>query len=286
MQLSSNEIRRIHSLSLKKFRDEVGAFVVEGEKGVCEALASDFTVLEAYHTRDAGSATASCIERTFPDSEISPAQMERITSLSSPSPAIAVLKIKSMPSAAQVKALISGKPLCLALDGVRDPGNLGTILRIADWFGIDAVFASPDTCELYNPKTVQASMGSIFRKRFIRCDLTAACRDFAAAGMPIFGTFLDGEDIHSARLGSASANGCKAAPQQTAMDQKKMDQAATNLAASGLIVMGSESHGVSDAVAALVTRRLLIPPYPADSRPTDSLNVAMATAIICFAFRS
>jgi TrmH family RNA methyltransferase len=263
MQLSSNEIRRIHSLSLKKFRDEVGAFVVEGEKGVCEALASDFTVLEAYHTRDAGSATASCIERTFPDSEISPAQMERITSLSSPSPAIAVLKIKSMPSAAQVKALISGKPLCLALDGVRDPGNLGTILRIADWFGIDAVFASPDTCELYNPKTVQASMGSIFRKRFIRCDLTAACRDFAAIGMPVFGTFLDGEDIHSARLCSASAKD-----------------------ASGLIVMGSESHGVSDAVASLVTRRLLIPPYPADSRPTDSLNVAVATAVICFAFRS
>jgi rRNA methylases len=266
MQLSSNEIRRIHSLSLKKFRDEFGVFAVEGEKGVCEALASDFTVLEAYHTLEAGSGTASCIERAFPGSEISRAQMERITSLSSPSPALAVLRMKPMPSAAQIKTLISNKPLCLALDGIRDPGNLGTILRIADWFGIDAVFSSPDTCELYNPKTVQASMGSIFRKKFIRCDLTVVCRDFAAAGMPVFGTFLDGEDIHS-----ASADGCKTA---------------TNQVAAGLIVMGSESHGVSDAVASLVTRRLLIPPYPADSRPTDSLNVAVATAVICFAFRS
>ena len=120
-------------------------------------------------------------------------------------------------------------------------------------------------------------MGSIFRKRFISCDLTSACRDFAAAGLPIFGTFLDGEDIHGAMLGNKQ--GSNAAP----------SQAATNMAPTnpaGLIVMGSESHGVSDAVASLVTRRLLIPPYPADSRPTDSLNVAVATAVICFAFRS
>ena len=263
MQLTSSEIKRLHSLAQKKFRDELEVFTVEGEKGVCEALSSEFKVREAYYTPEAEDCTARRIEKRFPDSEIPMTAMERISQLASPSPALAVVEMKPRPSSDQIGALISGHPLCLALDGVRDPGNLGTIIRIADWFGIDAVFASADTCELYNPKTVQASMGSIFRKEFIRCDLSTLCGQFISAGMDVFGTFLDGQDLRVA-TGKESFG-----------DRR----------ASGLIVMGSESHGISDAVGSLVSRRLLIPPYPADSRPTDSLNVAMATAIICYAFR-
>ena len=237
--ISKAEIKRIHALRAKKQREEAGLFVVEGEKMVAEALSSGFEV-----------------EAVYRSSEIGLEAMSRITMLSSPSPALAVLRIPKPMAETEVQALIDSRPLCLALDGVRDPGNLGTILRIADWFGIDAVFASQDTVELYNPKVVQATMGAIFRRRLIYCDVAAVARQFAAKGMPVYGTFLDGEDIY-----------------------------AENLSPSGLIVMGSESNGIGPSVAATVTRRLYIPPYPRDAAGSESLNVAIATAITCALFR-
>ena len=146
----------------------------------------------------------------------------------------------------------------LALDGVKDPGNLGTIIRIADWFGIDAIFASPGSVEVYNPKVVQATMGAIFRKQVIYTDLAQVCDKFRAAGLPVYGTFLDGKNLY----------------ENLSQEQKK-----------GLIVMGSESFGISPQLEALISNKLLIPPYPADSVTSESLNVAIATAIICAEFR-
>ncbi|MBO4571312.1 MAG: RNA methyltransferase [Bacteroidales bacterium] len=232
--LSKNGIKLIKSLSQKKFRDQEGLFTVEGEKMVAEALASDFEVVSVYRT-----------------SEIGEEAMSRITALSSPSPALAVVRIPApeafVPTAGE---------LVLALDSLRDPGNLGTIIRLADWFGIRTVLASRDTVDIYNPKVVQATMGAIFRVRFIYCDLPETLSLCRAAGLPVYGTFLDGENIY----GSA-------------------------LSADGVIVMGSESNGISPAVEALVDRRLYIPPYPASGTGSESLNVAIATAITCSEFR-
>ena len=246
--LSNNQIKFLRSLSQKKFRDEYGLFVAEGEKIVDEALKSDYKVKEVYYEKEIGRDA-----------------MSRITNLSSPSPVFAVIE-KPKFSPDSFTSLLSShnnssdenRPLYLALDGVKDPGNLGTIIRIADWFGIEAIFAAPGSVEVWNPKVVQATMGAIFRKQVIYAELSDICKKFSAAGLPVYGTFLDGKNIY-----------------ENLPQEKK----------HGRVVMGSESFGISPALELLITNKLLIPPYPADSVTSESLNVAIATAIICAEFR-
>ena len=237
MSISKNELRQVRALAQKKFRDETGLFVVEGEKMVAEALESGFEVVSVYRRDDIGEEA-----------------MARLSSLSSPSPALAVVR---QPAPVPFKA---SKGLFLALDGIRDPGNLGTILRIADWFGIDGVIASPDTVELYNPKVVQATMGAIFRVPFHRQDIPAFCRSVLAAGGHVYGTFLDGKNLY----------------------QRDLDCGAE---VPSVIVIGNESNGISAETAACVSDRLFIPPYPADDPGSESLNAAIATAITVAEFR-
>ena len=232
VKLTSAEIKSVKALASKKFRDIEGLFVVEGEKMVAEALESGFK-----------------IEKLYRRDEIGEQQMSRISSLDSPSPVLAVIR------KAEPKPAVAGKGLFLALDSVRDPGNLGTIMRIADWFGIDGIFASQDMVDQYNPKVVQASMGAVFRKTVVYCDLTALCRSFREAGLPVYGTFLDGSDIYQAEL-----------------------------KAEGLIVMGSESFGISKEVGANVDSRIKIPSYSAGPG-AESLNVAVATAVTVAEFK-
>ena len=244
--LSANKIKFIRSLAQKKFRDEHGLFIAEGEKIVSEALASGYKVQEVYYEKEIGRET-----------------MERISCLSSPSPVFAVIEKPNFTPDSILQNLTSQhpsgrKPLFLALDGVKDPGNLGTIIRVADWFGVDAIFASPGSVEVYNPKVVQATMGAIFRKQVIYTDLAQVCHKFREAGLPVYGTFLDGKNLY----------------ENLPQDQKK-----------GLIVMGSESFGISPQLEALISNKLLIPPYPIDSVTSESLNVAIATAIISAEFR-
>ena len=244
--LSANKIKFIRSLSQKKFREEHGLFIAEGEKIVLEALNSGYNVKEVYYEKEIGRDA-----------------MERITCLNSPSPVLAVIEKPNFTPDSILQSITSKdsqgrKPLYLALDGVKDPGNLGTIIRIADWFGIDAIFASPGSVEVYNPKVVQATMGAIFRKQVIYTDLAQVCEKFLAAGLPVYGTFLDGKNLY----------------ENLPADKKQ-----------GLIVMGSESFGISPQLEALIDNKLLIPPYPADSQTSESLNVAIATAIICAEFR-
>ncbi len=239
---SKADIRLIRSLGQKKFREELGLFVVEGEKMVGEALTQKRFLVEAvYRLSDVGEEV-----------------MERMSHLSSPSPALAVLRIpqEEIQDNAPAPALPSG--LCLGLDSVRDPGNAGTILRLADWFGIGTVYLSPDCVDLYNPKTVQATMGSIFRQRAVTCDLHALVRGCTAAGIPVYATALDGEDIRSAALDTTRA----------------------------LILMGSERDGLSPALMAAATRRLHIPSFASNpDGAAESLNVAIATAVTCYEFR-
>ena len=231
--LTNAEIKRIKSLKDKKFRDEYGQFAVEGEKLVQEALCSGFKVLAVYRTEEIGEET-----------------MARISQLSSPSPVLAVVE-KPAP-----RGLVLERGLYLGLDAVRDPGNMGTILRLADWFGISTVFTSQDCVETFNPKVVQASMGSVFRVETVSCDLAEICRRFRAIDMPVYGTFLNGENIY---------------------DQTLADE--------GLIVMGNEANGVSPEVAARTSTRLLIPSFAGERRTAESLNVAAATAIVLSEFR-
>lgn len=246
MSISANEIKRVRSLSDKKFRDRYGLFCVEGEKMVDEALRSGFDV-----------------ETVYRKDEIGEEQMGRISSLSSPSPALAVVRKPqdiNLSSDDALSGALGQSGLYLALDSIRDPGNLGTILRVADWFGIDAVFAAPDTVDVFNPKVVQATMGAIFRVKFHYAEIPALCRAAVSAGGNVYGTFLDGSDMYEKQL-----NPGKDSP--------------------SVIVIGNESNGISDEVAGLVSDRLYIPPYPKNDTGSESLNAAVATAITVAEFR-
>ncbi len=246
MSISANEIKRVRSLSDKKFRDRYGLFCVEGEKMVDEALRSGFDV-----------------ETVYRKDEIGEEQMSRISSLSSPSPALAVVRKPqdiNLSSDAALSSALGRSGLYLALDTIRDPGNLGTILRVADWFGIDAVFAAPDTVDVFNPKVVQATMGAIFRVKFHYAEIPALCRAAVSAGGKVYGTFLDGSDMYEKQL-----NPGKDSP--------------------SVIVIGNESNGISNEVAGLVSDRLYIPPYPKNDTGSESLNAAVATAITVAEFR-
>lgn len=237
--ISAAEIKFIKSLSQKKFRDQSGLFVAEGEKLVAEALASRFQVEKVYRKEDIGEAA-----------------MARISGLSSPSPALALVHKPEDLS----RAILPEKGLFLALDGIRDPGNLGTILRVADWFGIRAVYCSPDTVDCFNPKVVQATMGAIFRVRIHYTDIPALCKDVVAAKGKVYGTFLDGENFYTREL----SNGVDS---------------------PSVIVIGNEANGITEKTAACVTDRLYIPSFPADDAGSESLNAAVATAITVAEFR-
>lgn len=237
--ITSAEIKLVKSLSQKKFRDLHGLFVAEGEKLVAEALHSRFKVRDVYRVQEIGEAA-----------------MARITGLSSPSPVLCTVERPQDLQSGEMPA----NGLFLALDGIRDPGNLGTILRIADWFGINAVYASPDTVDVFNPKVVQATMGAIFRVQFHYTDIPALCRKAREAGGAVYGTFLDGENLYKKSL----SNGVER---------------------PSVIVIGNEANGISAATAACVTERLFIPPFPPDIPGSESLNAAVATAVTVAEFR-
>lgn len=240
--ISANKIKFVRSLAQKKFRDEHSLFVAEGEKIVAEAQASGYKIEEIYRIEEIGTEA-----------------MARISNLSSPSPVLAVIRKPELSAEEIISSLKpESKGLYLALDGVKDPGNLGTIIRIADWFGVEAIFASPGTVEVFNPKVVQATMGAIFRKKVIYTDLAELCTSFKSLELPVYGTLLDGKNIYEA----------------LPADRKH-----------GLVVMGSESFGISEQLRPHIDSKLFIPPYPADAVTSESLNVAIATAIICAEFR-
>lgn len=244
--ISNNEIKKVKSLQQKKFRDEYGLFTVEGEKMVEEAVRSPF-----------------CVDKVYYTDEIGVDSMKRISALSSPSPVLAVVKKPEytyIEDVADLKELLSKGGLFLGLDSIRDPGNLGTILRIADWFGIEAIFAAPDSVDVFNPKVVQASMGAIFRMKTYYVDLPSLSRTILGMGGHIYGTFLDGRNMYERPLDNGED-------------------------APAMIVIGNESEGISHAMSELVSDRLYIPPFPADQPGSESLNAAIATAITVAEFR-
>ncbi|MBR2333163.1 MAG: RNA methyltransferase [Rikenellaceae bacterium] len=238
--LTKAEIQLYRSLGDKRERDTHGLFVAEGAKLVGEIVASPLRIVRLLTTSD------------FPNAEvISTKEMERISQLKTPTDTFAVVE-KPLYNIGEANP---ENNLVLALDGVQNPGNVGTIIRLADWFGISDIVCSADSADCFNPKVVQATMGAILRVRVHYTNLADYFKKLPV-GTPIYGTFLEGENLYSAKVENR-----------------------------GIIVMGSEGRGVSAEVAKTITNKLFIPPYPADNHNSESLNVAIATAIICAEFR-
>lgn len=238
--VSKNQIKLIKSLSYKKFRNKHHLFVVEGIKGIEEFLDSSFELVNLF-----------ALENIFSNIDekkiqVNEDELKKISFLKTSQRAVALFKI---PQQVQV----SQGNLTLALDGVRDPGNLGTIIRLCDWFGVESILCSKDTVDCFNPKVVQASMGSLTRVKVMYCDL----KEYILKNpqKPVYGAMLSGSNVYSEKL-----------------------------EAPGILIMGNEANGISSEIEDLITQRLSIPQYN-EQHTTESLNVATATAILLSEFR-
>ena len=260
--ISKNQIKYVRQLEQKKLRKQEGLFIAEGHKVVGDLLRAGyipkmlFATEKWLHENRLLVLTTAVTPTTVTDDEL-----RRISLQQHPQQVLALFPIPSSPtvisSEVERSALPLGsskKSLAIALDGVQDPGNLGTIIRIADWFGISTIICSDDTVDAWNPKVVQATMGSLARVNIIYTNLPEFL-DTLPPDYPVYGTLLDGENIYTQPL-----------------------------TPHGLIVMGNEGNGISEAVRQRVNRRLLIPDFH-DGDTADSLNVAIATAITCSEFR-
>ena len=252
--LSKNQIKFVNSLKQKKFREEHNLFIAEGTKIVPELLNSSIVVKQVFATSEFLRSTniASSIERF----EIKATELERISALSSPNEVLAVCEIPKY----ELDSASLKDQLTLVLDDIKDPGNLGTIIRIADWFGIGNIVCSNETADAFNPKVVQATMGSIARIKTHYVSLTDFIKfQISDFKQPVYGALLEGKNIYSEKLSSA-----------------------------GLIVIGNESRGISEEVQKLITDKISIPSfshYKSGSGEAESLNAAIATSIICSEFR-
>ena len=238
--VSKNQIKLITSLQQKKYRKQEQLFFAEGVKVVQELLHSNFELQDLFTTKQDF--------LTVPKNKvhaISEVELKKISALTTPNTCLAVFKI---PKAKQMVE----KGLLVALDDVRDPGNLGTIIRLCDWFGIETLFCSEESVDIYNPKVVQATMGSISRVNVVYGNLETF---LSQTKLPIFGTFMDGKNIYQEEL-----------PKE------------------GIIIMGNEANGISTSVEKLVSERIAIPRF-GNLQVTESLNVATATAIILSEFK-
>ena len=231
--LSKAQIKWVRSLQQKKNRDAEGVFVAEGRKCV-EELRSAFELMLMVTPDNA--------------SEIEIAQM---SNLRNPQGVIGVFRKRPIASSSQ--------GLALALDGVQDPGNLGTIIRTCDWFGVHDIYCSMDTADCYNPKVVQATMGALARVRVHYVNLEAWIQKIKETGILVYGTLLEGGDMYK----------------EGAIENKE----------KGIIIMGNEGNGISPEIRKLITHPIRIPSYPADAQTSESLNVGIATAIVLAEFR-
>jgi TrmH family RNA methyltransferase len=229
--ITKNEIKRIKSLRNKKGRKEQQIFIAEGEKTVLDLLRAGWGYEQLYALESLDS---------YEVTRVSAKEMERITLLKNPSTVLGVFRIPT-----NSKFSTAGR--IVALDGITDPGNLGTIIRLCDWFGISTLLCSSDTVDCYNPKVVQATMGSLAQVNCVYMDLVPFLRE---TEKPIYGTLLSGNSIY-----------------ETPLDPE------------GILLMGSESHGLSDEVKSCIQHALTIPRFGSENG-AESLNVAIAAAIV------
>lgn len=245
--ISKATIKKIHALDMRKFRRNERLFVAEGPKLVDELCATMKPVYIAA-LPEWISENAKIVSGTEYDI-VTPDELQRASLQKNPQQVIALFPIPEHRFCTEQLR----NELVLMLDGVQDPGNLGTIARIADWFGIRNILCSAETADIYNPKAVQATMGALARVKFHYTDLIQLLSQYDG---PVYGTFLDGENIYGQELSE-----------------------------NGIIVMGNEGKGISQGVGEMINRRLYIPNYPIGTQTTESLNVAIATSIVCAEFR-
>jgi TrmH family RNA methyltransferase len=239
--LSKSQINLLKSLQHKKFRREHGSFLVEGYKSISEFLNSAYQIEAIYHTI-VFSPKVLKLSQKINLCEISVTELEKITSLKTPQEIIAQVKIPQWPALQHEQ--LKGK-FSLVLDDIQDPGNLGTIIRIADWFGIENIICSNDTVDAYNPKVVQACMGSLARVKVHYVNLADL---LAGVELPVFGALLNGDNIYDTDFGN-----------------------------EGLVIMGNEGNGISPEIQKSVNKAVTIPRIG----KAESLNVAIATALFC-----
>ena len=246
--LSKNQISLINSLTIKKYRDKNLLFLAEGHKLVAELIPHFKCELLVYTDNQTKEATTI----PFKDKIVVDEQtFQKISTQKAPQGMLAVLHQKQ---SAKVDSAIFTSELCLMLDEIQDPGNLGTIVRTADWFGIHHVFCSPNTADIYGCKAVQATMGALARVQIHYVDLEDLLQK--AENTDIYGTFLEGENIYE-----------------------------TDLSSNGLLIMGNEGRGISKELEKYINKKLYIPNYPPQTISSESLNVAAATAVVCSEFR-
>lgn len=237
--LSKSQIKLINSLSQKKYRNKNRLFVAEGIKVIKELLHSSYELHMLFAE----------VDLFFVPKDkftlVTPQELKKITKLNSSQSALALFKIPET----EEKPL---KNLVVALDGVRDPGNLGTIIRLCDWFGVKQLLCSKDTVDCYNEKVVQATMGSLTRVHVVYTDLYETLKE---TKLPILGTFMDGENVYK-----------------------------TSLPSSGILILGNEANGISSSIATLTKQKISIPQF-GKNQHTESLNVATATAILLSEWR-
>lgn len=237
--ISKRQIKIITSLQQKKYRKSTGLFVAEGKKVIQEFQNSNFE-LDTLFTTDENLFTSNS-KVTL----ISEAELKKISFLKTPNKALALFKISE-------PILVENEGLIVALDEVRDPGNLGTIIRLCDWFGVKHLVCSETTVDCYNPKVIQATMGSLTRVHVVYTDLK---NYLSETNLPVFGAFMDGSNVYK-----------------------------TKLPADGILVMGNEANGVSDEISTFITEKIAIPRF-GEIQQTESLNVAMATGILLNEFK-
>ncbi|WP_375238240.1 TrmH family RNA methyltransferase [Aurantibacter sp.] len=238
--LTKNDIKLIARLKQKKYRIQEGLFVVEGIKTIKEFIESSFKLHQIYTTETFGLSTSL-------ETIISETELNKISFFTNPNTALALFKLPDVIENKEASGLI------VVLDTINDPGNLGTIIRLCDWFGVSKLVCSKDTVDCYNPKVVQSTMGSLTRVKIAYVDLECYLE---TTKLPIYGTFMNGENVYKTN---------------------KLPQ-------NSILVMGNEANGISSNIEALVSKRLAIPRF-GNIQETESLNVATATAIILSEFK-
>ncbi|EJW97687.1 tRNA/rRNA methyltransferase (SpoU) [gut metagenome] len=247
--LSKAKIKYIRSLEMRKFRREYNSFVAEGNKLVSDMLpAFECELLIAKPSWMATQGDIKAKELVVADED----DIRKASFMKNPQDVLAIFKQPDW----DISAVDTSKELVIALDGIQDPGNLGTIIRLADWFGIYNIVCSNDTVDAFCPKTVQATMGALSRVKIHYTNLEQFIKQQHERNIPIYGTFLDGEDMY----------------------QKDISN-------NGVIIMGNEGNGIRDHIKEYINDKLYIPNYPKGKETSESLNVAIATAIVCAEFR-
>lgn len=250
--ISKSTIKLIKSLAQKKIRVKENLFFVEGDKNVSEVLKSDFTVEKLFATNSFLLDNKQYITKAQLIIEVNHAEIKKASILKNPQNSLAIC---SLPILKKLPEKLNNN-VSLFLDEIQDPGNLGTIIRICDWFGIEYLFSSPNTVDFYNPKVIQASMGSFSRVQFWNASFNAVAKIAQNSQTQIFGAFLDGQNIYN-----------------------------ENLPQKALLVVGNEGNGIGDEIKNKIDKKIKIPEFTFNKNGAESLNVSVATAIICSEFK-